>query len=660
MRRLRFGIQWICILSLNLHAVSALAASETGKFRLHKFEQAIGEESYSIGTGGKSLTVKSTFLFTDRGTKVPLRATLKASADYTPRSFEIKGKTSRASTINSEVRVKGVSAAISENKKARTADAPAKFFTISGYAPVAMQMALIRYWRSHGSPPTLATLPSGEVHIQDRGPESFEIAGRSVRMERYSVRGLIWGLETLWMDADNLAALVSIDAEFDHFEAVREEYEVALPKFVASAARDQMAALTELSATMPGRRTGTLAFIGATLIDGTGKPATPDAVVVTRDGKITAVGARAEVSVPADAQTIDVKGKFIIPGLWDMHAHYEQVEWGPIYLAAGITTVRDVGNEFEFITAVRDAVNSGNALGPHMLLAGVVDGDGPLALGVDRVNSPEDAKTWVNRYHDAGFQQMKIYSSVKADNVKAICADAHHLGMTVTGHIPEGMTAFDGINDGMDQINHIGYVAKLFQSIDVDSPKGREIVQFFKQHNTVLDPTIALTQMFIQPNNRPLTEIEPGAAKVAPELRDSVMNTGIKPSEAAQEQTKFQKSLAVIGALHRAGVRIVAGTDQGVPGYSLYRELELYVRAGFSPMEALQSATLVPAQVMKVGRRERNGGSGQAGGLRHSGRESAGRYTQPANGALSGCERSSVSERAVVGECGIQAIGVRS
>src|SRR5664279_4286705 len=101
-----------------------------------------------------------------------------------------------------------------------------------------------------------------------------------------------------------------------------------------------------------------------------------------------------------------------------MHAHYEQVEWGPIYLAAGVTTVRDVGNEFDFITAVRDAVNSGAALGPHMLLAGIVDGDGPHAIGIERVNSPADAQMWVQRYHDAGFQQMKIYSSMKSDNVR--------------------------------------------------------------------------------------------------------------------------------------------------------------------------------------------------------------------------------------------------
>ena len=315
-------------------------------------------------------------------------------------------------------------------------------------------------------------LPAGEVKIQDRGLETIEVDGRSVQMERYTVRGLIWGMETLWMDGkDNLAALVSTDAEFDHFEAVREEYEPALAKFVASAARDQMASLSELSQELPGRRTGTLAFVGATVINGTGDPAIPNATIVIRGAKIIAVGSSDKVKVPSDAQRIDVAGKFIIPGLWDMHAHYEQVEWGPIYLAAGVTTVRDVGNEFEFITAVRDAVNSGKGLGPHMLLAGVVDGDSSYAIGVARVNSPVDAQTWVQRYHDAGFQQMKIYSSMKSENVKAVCSDAHKLGMTVTGHIPEGMTAYDGVNDGMDQINHIQFILNLLKPKDFDQKK---------------------------------------------------------------------------------------------------------------------------------------------------------------------------------------------
>src|SRR5690242_20230672 len=130
-----------------------------------------------------------------------------------------------------------------------------------------------------------------------------------------------------------------------------------------------------------------------------------------------------------------------MPGLWDMHAHYEQVEWGPIYLAAGVTTARDVGNEFEFIKAVRDAIKAGRGVGPRLLLAGVIDGDSPMALGVIRASTAEQAHEAVTRYKNAGFDQIKIYSSVKPNIVKAICDEAHKLGMTVTGHVPNGMNA---------------------------------------------------------------------------------------------------------------------------------------------------------------------------------------------------------------------------
>src|ERR1700721_727095 len=190
-------------------AASASAASapagETGKFRLHKFEQAIGEETYSITREGGSLTLKSDFAFSDRSTKVPLAATLKTSDDYSPQSFTIQGKTSRMSGIDSSVEISGSSATIrqgrgqGDNKNARTVAVPQTFFTIAGYAPVAMQMALIRYWRAHGSPAHLSTLPSGEVQIQDRGSESIDVDNRRVQVERFTVRGLIWGMETLWV-----------------------------------------------------------------------------------------------------------------------------------------------------------------------------------------------------------------------------------------------------------------------------------------------------------------------------------------------------------------------------------------------------------------------------------------------------------------------------
>jgi imidazolonepropionase-like amidohydrolase len=337
--------------------------------------------------------------------------------------------------------------------------------------------------------------------------------------------------------------------------------------------------------------------------------------VVIQNGQITAVGPRAKVKIPKQANIVDAKGKFLLPGLWDMHAHFEQVEWGPIYLAAGVTTVRDCGNEFEFITAVRDAIAQGRGLGPRLLLAGFVDGTSTFAIGTARADTPEQAREWVHRYHDAGFQQMKIYSSVKLDEIKAVADEAHRLGMTVTGHIPEGLTAYQAIEAGQDQINHVGYIAdimhtplpdnatrsdrrKAILNIDLNSPEAQKALTFLKDHHTVIDPTMALFELFSATTAKPPATFEPGVNKIPGELAQQLTDVG-PPNENTEIADKvFQKELEIVDALHRSGIPVVAGTDQAVPGHSLHREIELYVQAGFTPMEAIQAATIVPAQVM--------------------------------------------------------------
>jgi cytosine/adenosine deaminase-related metal-dependent hydrolase len=410
--------------------------------------------------------------------------------------------------------------------------------------------------------------------------------------------------------ANNLAALVSNDAEFDHFEAIREEYEPALTDFVASAAKDEMASLTEMSTKLPGRRTGTFAFVGATVIDVTGKPPIRNATVVTSGGKITAVGPSAEVKVPADAQRIEVAGKYIIPGLWDMHAHYEQVEWGPIYLGTGVTTARDVGNEMDFTAALRRVLDAGDGVGPRLLLAGVVDGRSPGALGIQQAATPAEGVAFVDRYHAAGFQQIKIYSSMSLPVLTAVARRAHALGMTVTGHVPEEMDPLVAVDSGLDQINHVQYPWALLRR-RVTAPNGdtawifapdsswaRAALVHLVERRTVVDPTMALFEWLFRDGGQPAEATEPGIAHVAPELQAALRHMGMPADRVAIGRQYRAEFMATLAALHRAGVPLVAGTDQAVPGYSLHRELELYVEAGLTPMEAIQSATSVPARVM--------------------------------------------------------------
>src|SRR5439155_1705695 len=129
-----------------------------------------------------------------------------------------------------------------------------------------------------------------------------------------------------------------------------------------------------------------------------------------------------------------------------------------IYLAAGVTTVRDVGNELEFVSAVRDAVAAGKGIGPRMLLAGVIDGPGQRGLGVTRAATPDEGRRWVDRYHDVGFDQIKIYSSVDLDVLRAVTAEVYRLGMTVTGHVPNSMNVLTAMDAGLDQIDHAEYL----------------------------------------------------------------------------------------------------------------------------------------------------------------------------------------------------------
>lgn len=577
-------------------AQTDVQAPEQGVFNLHKFEQLIGKETYTLTRTPNEVTLKSDFKFTDRGTPVPLTTSLTMEKDLTPRDFEIKGKISRFSSIEDSV----------HGRSAGTVTIPLgeNFFDIQGYAPVSVQMMLVRYWHSHGSPKTLKTLPRGEVQIQEQGTEAFTIGNHKVQLHKLSVRGLIWGMESLWLDSqDHLVALVSVDAEMDHFEAVADGYEDGLATFVAGAARDGMANLAKVAAGFTAQPASVTAIVGGRLIDGTGKPAIENAVVILKEGRIAAAGPAASTAVPQGAQIVDAHRKSVLPGLWEMHSHFEQVEWGPIYLATGVTTARDVGNEREFIVAARDAIAAGQGIGPRLVMAGVVDGSGQFSLGVIRVDTPEQAREQVQKYKADGFQQIKIYSSVKPEILKVVTAEAHRLGMTVTGHIPFGMNAIQGIEDGMDQINHVEYLKRVMEdpkshTIDADAPNVKKVIKLLLEHHIVVDDTLALMEVILHPLDHPISTFEPGILKVAPELKEALETMGAPPAKAEQSAATFRAMEATVRVLHQAGVPIVAGTDQAVPGFSLDREIELYVKSGFTPMEAIQAATVVPARAM--------------------------------------------------------------
>jgi hypothetical protein len=143
-----------------------------------------------------------------------------------------------------------------------------------------------------------------------------------------------------------------------------------------------------------------------------------------------------------------------------MHAHFEQIEWGPLYLAAGVTTVRDCGNELDFIKAVRDSIDAGKGVGPRILLAYLVDGQGEGALGNEKIRTADDIDAVIKRFADAGCAQVKLYSSIDPRLIEPIARSAHRAGMTVIGHVPAGIGAVHAVEAGFDGINHLSFVTR--------------------------------------------------------------------------------------------------------------------------------------------------------------------------------------------------------
>jgi imidazolonepropionase-like amidohydrolase len=589
---------------------AAPATGDSTNFFLHKFAQNIGKETYRLKKDATGYVYEVGFRFVDRGSPVPLKARLSVTRDFEPLSFWIKGSTSRFSTINDSVSIYNGTATIRVNDSSYTKKVESPGFTVGGYSPGTVQMVLLQYWKRHGRPARVSLLPTGSVTIRKLGNDSLSFSNHRLILERFVISGLIWGNELVWTDTrGNLVCLITNDAEGDKLEMMQEQYEGLLPELIGRAATYGMqlfmaAGNGGTGTTVADADGGVTAIVGGKLLNVKDGTTTNNSVIIIEKGKILAAGPAGTVTIPAGVRIIHAEGKTILPGLWDMHAHFEQAEWGPAYLAAGVTTVRDCGNEFNYINAVKRAIDEGQGVGPHILKAGIVDGPGPAGIGIIRASTPEEAVTVVRRYKDSGFVQIKIYSSMQPAIVKAICDEAHKQGLTVTGHIPEGMTLMQGVDSGMDMVNHIQYVYTVMKrnkdrTVDWNDPQTTAAVDFIASHHVVVDATLGVFEMIFRSVKDTITKMEPAYYTLPEPLQVLFVNMGMPPENAEKFKPMFRDMEKIVKVLHDKGVTLVAGTDMGFPGFSVDRELELYVEGGLTPLEALQTATIIPAQVMK-------------------------------------------------------------
>ncbi len=573
---------------------------EQPTFLIYKYQHIVGKEIDQCADEISGRNCQSHFQLDFTGSSIALEAEIHTTRSFEPISYSAKGQNSTRSFVDLQVSITGRQATIIESGKTRQVTLPQSFFTLQQDVPVVTQELLFNYWQAHGQPPAISLLPAGEVHIRKRGTNQFA-ANQS--LTRYTARGVTWGTETVWLNQQNeIAAIVGGDAEEDRVEFVRPAYEASLKEFVRQAAADAVADSEAAAKQLRLIANGTFALTHATIIDPKNGSTQRDATMFIRNGKIAAIGP--DVRVPRGVQLLNATGKFILPGLWDTHAHFEQWEWGPAFLACGITSVRDVGNEIEFLIPLRNSLNAGEALGPRMYAAGLIDSD-PGSLTSEHAEDAERARDIVRRYHELGYQEMKIYQSLKPDLIPVVTAEAHRLGMKVTGHIPTGTDALTGVRNGMDMINHISFVTRVMRpagatTVTADSAEAKAAIDLFLRNHTIVEPTLARSEFNVHPKRKPFRDFEPSVTRLPPELAVILNNAGIDQSREDRAAIAFQTALDTTRILNEAGVPLLAGSDQVVPGSSLHRELELLVRAGLTPLAAIRAATVLPTKVLGI------------------------------------------------------------
>jgi imidazolonepropionase-like amidohydrolase len=353
-----------------------------------------------------------------------------------------------------------------------------------------------------------------------------------------------------------------------------------------------------------------------------------DRAVLISDGKVAAVGAAGSIKAPAGATVIDGHGKTLLPGLWDSHQHVGD-DWNLLQnVATGMTNYRSPGTTIEDALSIYKRRNAGDLLAPDGKISVIIDRKDPLAAqGAITVSSVQEAIAAVDKIKAAGLWGAKFYTSMKPEWIAPAAAEAHRLGLHVHGHVPAGMRPLDAVRAGYDEVTHINFImmqampqdvvdksntaariegpAKYGKDVDLDSPAMKAFYAELSKRQTIVDPTLTVWEpsmtsdgSSISPEYSPFAEIAPPAVVRGWKISGYPLFGGLTRDDFRKS---FAKMVGLVTRLHRAGVRIVAGTDGY--GLELVRELELYQQAGLTNAQALQTATIVPARMTSMDNR---------------------------------------------------------
>jgi imidazolonepropionase-like amidohydrolase len=604
------------LLILAIAAVTPLSASQnpplTLRYSIVSNGTTAGSEVDTYSAGGK---VDSAYEFNDRGRGPKIAAHYALAPDGTLLRADLTGVDYLKAPVDEHFAVEGGKAHWNSTSEHGEASASGFYVSINGVgAESAFLVAALVKAKNAG----VKLFPSGEAHLDRLLDTTIESHGQKMHVVEYAVTGLSFAPAPVWVDDEGHF----FASPGKWFAFLREGWEDTNDKLYDLQLKAENARLERLAHDLAQHPAQPIVIEHVRVFDSENAVTREDQTVVVDGDRIVSAGPAASTTLPQNAKHIDGRGKTLLPGLFDMHVHVSALD-GLLHIASGVTSVRDMGNDIDEIHRVQNQWDNGSAIGPHLWKAGFIDGRGPFQAPTGLyADTQEEALAAVNRYADLGYVQIKLYSSLNPEFIPAIAKAAHARGLRLSGHVPNGITASQFVNDGADELQHINFIFLNFfadkvkdtrtperftavganaASLDLQSKPVNDFIQLLLDHHTTVDVTLAAFEgMFTGRPGQVSPDFAPVLSRLPAQVQRSAYTGGL-PVDNTNDQlykNSYKAMLSMTRRMYDAGVPILVGTD-AIPGIMLHRELELEVEAGIPPAKALQNATIVAARVLK-------------------------------------------------------------
>jgi len=560
------------------------------------------------------------FAYKDNGRGPELTEEFTLAPDGTFRTYRVRGTSTYGAPVDEsfEIAARRARWKSTSDSGSRAAVESALYAPLNGTLEAISVSVAALAARPNGK---LALLPSGTLTMRRLAESVVTRGGAKQPVRLVAITGLGYAPTFAWVTAERRPRLFAFIVP-GTYRIIRDGWQSNGAALETQQQRAEHEALRGMERRLAHPLGGATVVRNTRVFDSERATLGPPSDVYLYRGRISAVlpaGSRA----PGVEQVVEAGGRVLLPGLFDMHTHIGPWDGG-LHLAAGVLTVRDLGNDNATVQRLMSGEAAGELPLPRIVPVGYIEGESPMSSrGGFVIKDLKGAREAVDWYAAHGYRQIKIYNSFPKNLVGQTAAYAHSRDLRVGGHIPAFMRAEEAVEQGYDEIQHVNQVllnfyvtpetdtrtlarfylpAEKTADLDLDAPPVQEFIALLLKRRTVIDPTLA-TFNFVRHRDGVVSQ---QFAAVADHLPPDVQR-GLQVAQmnipddttAARYERSYAKMIDFIGRLYRAGVPLVAGTDD-VAGFTLQRELELYVQAGLTPAQALQIATWNGAQYSGV------------------------------------------------------------